>query len=160
LEGEIMIHSMLAWFTTTHVLQALTILASVNVVAAPLIAKVPTTTTLGKLVHTVGAFAPADITKILQVWQAVGKSLAVPLAALCLVFAVSTQACGSTQSAPATAIEEAALFGSQLNLCVQTATTRAQADACRASVESYWCKSPGPLANSSGCGHVSDGGAQ
>lgn len=60
---------------------------------------------------------------------------------------------------PPTSMEEVAVFGSQLNLCVQTARTREDADACRQNVEKFWCGPGGALASSSGCEGWQDAGA-
>ena len=81
--------------------------------------------------------------------------------AIVLIAALGTCGCGGAQPMPtATKAEEAALFGSQLNMCVQVATDRAMADRCRAGVEAYWCGPGGALNSSSGCDHLTDGGAR
>jgi hypothetical protein len=76
-----------------------------------------------------------------------------------LLAAAGACGCGASQAMPtATRAEEAALFGSQLNMCVQTASDRAMADRCRASVELYWCGKGGALNGMSGCNAPQDGG--
>lgn len=79
------------------------------------------------------------------------------MAILAAPFALSH--CGGAQAPPVSAVEEAAMFGAALQDCVSTATTRAQVDVCRASVEQTYCGPGGPLAKSSGC-EPTDGGAE
>ena len=80
--------------------------------------------------------------------------------ALVILAALGTCGCAASPAMPtATKAEEAALFGSQLNMCVATASSRDMADKCRVSVETYWCGKGGALNGMSGC-NATDGGAR
>lgn len=70
--------------------------------------------------------------------------------------------CGAGTPPPAAApLEEAAIFSSQLNVCVQVGTSSDSIDRCRAGVEKFWCGPGGALASTSGCeGYGKDGGSE
>ncbi len=89
---------------------------------------------------------------------AAGFSLAYIFVAI-LAAPLTLAHCGGAQVPPVSQVEEAAMFGAALQDCVSTATTRAQADACRASVEHTYCGPGGALASTSGC-EPTDGGAE
>lgn len=108
--------------------------------------------------HVILALSPLDVVKALK---QLGVALVPPVACLALFLL----ACGASTPSPTTsAVEEAAIFGSQLNVCVQTASSRDVADQCRAGVEKFWCGPGGALASYSGCqgykaATVTDGGS-
>lgn len=132
--------ALLAWFTAMHVLQALTILASVNVVAAPLVAKVSKTSIFGKIVHTVCAFSPADVTKILEVWGTVGKALAVPVSCLALMLvggAVSACAKAPANPPPAYVQAETSLHAAEKALAECGIATEIGSAVGKADAEAY-----------------------
>lgn len=120
-----------------HWLSLFTAWVALNMVVSPLAAKVPATGVWGKALHVFVAVSPMDVMKAIKT---VGASVTVPLAVACLLLL----GCASTDAL--------ASYRAESLDCVSKATTKVEADLCRAAVEARYCGAGGTLADAGACG--------
>lgn len=133
----------MAWLQD-HWLGVFTAWVALNTVLSPIAAKVPVTGFFGKALHIFVAVSPMDLMKAIKT---VGAELSVPLAMLCVaILAVSCATVAPLEQYRTDSLD-----------CIAKATTKAEADLCRAAVEIHYCGDGGALADAGAC---VEGGAQ